>query len=246
MITRFVILIFIAMLALPMATLTRPAETSPSPWGGVAVDAKGKKHKKAKKPKFTTVRRQVTQVFSGPDPITIPADAPNSDEGPADPYPATIEVSGLPNGTITDVNLILNHLTHDFPEDIDILLSSGDGRHALVMSDAGDNDDVVDINLVLDDEAAEPLPEGERMTSGSFRPTNDSSFPDTFAPPAPLLTGSVALSAFDGGDPNGTWHLWVMDNKAGSVGDLAGWALEITAEVDEKVKHKKHKKGNGR
>ncbi len=248
MFTRIVMLMLIVGLALPVATLTRPVETFQSPWGDVAVDAKGKKHKNAKKPKFTTVRRQVTQDFASTDPIAIPADAPNSDEGPADPYPATIEVDGFTKGKILDVNLVLTHLTHVFPEDIDLLLTSGDGRHALVMSDVGDNDDVVDINLTLDDEAAEPLPVDERMTSGTFRPTNDSSFPDDFAPPAPVLTGSIALSAFDGGDPNGAWRLWVMDNKAGSVGDLAGWALEITAEVDlkEKVKHKKHKKGNGR
>jgi hypothetical protein len=240
MVTRIVMIMLIAGLAWPVATLTRPAETTQSPWGDVAVEAKEKRHKHHKKPKFKTVRRQVAQVFTSPDPIAIPADAPSSDEGPANPYPATIEIGGLPNGTITDVNLILTHLTHGVPKDLDILLSSSDGRQALVMSDAGANDDVVDINLVLDDEAATPLPVDERMTSGTFRPTNDSTFPDDFAPPAPLLTGSLALSAFDGGDPNGTWRLWVMDNKAGSVGDIGGWALEITAEVDKKVKRKKH------
>jgi subtilisin-like proprotein convertase family protein len=245
MFTRIIMLMLIVGLALPVATLTRPVEISSSPWGDFTVEAKGKRHKKAKKPKVKTVRQEVTRTFSSTGPIAIPAGAPNSDEGPADPYPATIEVDGFTKGKILDVNLILTQLTHDFPEDIDILLSSSDGRHALVMSDVGDNDDVVDINLTLDDEATAPLPEGERMTSGTFRPTNYSSFPDDFAPPAPVLTGSAALSAFDGGDPNGAWRLWVMDNKAGSVGDLAGWALEITAEVDLKEKVK-HKKGNGR
>jgi hypothetical protein len=80
------------------------------------------------------------------------------------------------------------------------------------------------------------MPEDDQLTSGTYRPTNYNAFPDDFAPPAPVLTGSVALSAFDGGDPNGTWRLWVMDNKGGSVGDLGGWALEITAEVDVEVR----------
>ena len=42
----------------------------------------------------------------------------------------------------------------------------------------------------------------------------------------------MALSTFDGADPNGTWQLWVMDDASGDVGDIRGWALRITAEVD--------------
>src|SRR5688572_7916845 len=86
-------------------------------------------------------------------------------------------------------------------------------------------------------------------TSGTFRPTNIARFDDTFAAPAPALNGNVALSGFDGADPNGTWSLWVMDNGGGDYGDLAGWSLQITAEVDVQVpdqvkaKQKTHKKG---
>jgi hypothetical protein len=73
------------------------------------------------------------------------------------------------------------------------------------------------------------------LDSGPFRPTNylqpgvDS---DTFAAPARAPDGSVALSTFDRGNPNGTWQLFVMDDETSLVGDIRGWALRITAEVD--------------
>lgn len=248
MIARIITFIVIVVLALPSATLTRPVETTPSPWGDVAVEAKGKKHKRHQKPKFKTVRQSVTRTFTSTDPLTIPGGAPTNDKGPASPYASAIAVSGFRNGKITDVNLIITDLTHSCYCDLDILLSTSDGRQALVMSDVGDGPDVTDedIDLILDDEAAASMPGGEFtvLRSGTYRPTNIDGFSeDTFDAPAPAPNGNVALSTFDGTDPNGTWQLWVMDNAAGDYGDIESWALEITAEVEKKVKHKK---GNGR
>ena len=108
MITRLVILALIAVLALPAITMPRPAESNHSPWSDVAVAAKGKKHNKKDKPKFTTVTRTVrgtvTETFTSTAPIAFTVAAPNEVQIPASPYPAAIEVSGLPNGVITDVN----------------------------------------------------------------------------------------------------------------------------------------------
>src|SRR5262249_47926921 len=149
------------------------------------------------------------------DPISIPNGALAANEGPGNPYPATINVSGFTNGTITDVNLILNDFTHTFSADADFLLSAGDGRRALVMSDAG-NHDISDVDLILDDEAASPLPESN-LTSGTFRPA-DIDFNETedvFAAPAPAPDTNVALSTFDGANPNGAWQLWVTDDDRG-------------------------------
>jgi subtilisin-like proprotein convertase family protein len=257
MITRLLILMFVAMLAAPVATLTQPTDTGQSPWGSTAVEAKGKKHnQKNRKRKTTTVTRTVrgpvTQTFTSSGLMTIPAGAPGTTKGNANPYPSTIEVSGLPNGVITDVDLLLQDFSHPVPEDVDILLSAPDGRRALVMSDAGRIFRVTNIDLTLDDEAAAPLTQFE-LDSGTFRPTDFSSagdVPDTFTAPAPALDGSVALSTFDGANPNGTWQLFVTDDASGDVGDLRAWALRITAEVDtgqieEQIpvaKDKKHKK----
>jgi hypothetical protein len=236
MIVRIVMLLLISVLALPVATLTRPVEPSPSPWGDVAVEAKGKKHKH-KKRKKPTQRKTVTRTFTSTQSITVPNGAPDRNKGPASPYPSAIAVSGFRHGTITDVNLILTDLTHGHYDDVDILLSTDDGRQALVMSDVGDSPDDADedIDLFLDDEAAASMPgDGEYLRSGTFRPTNLVVSEDTFDAPAPAPIGNVALSTFDGMDPNGTWQLWVMDNSSGDYGDLDGWSLQITAEVDVK------------
>jgi hypothetical protein len=257
MFTRIIMLMLIVTLAFPVATLTRPGETGRAPWSDIAEAAKGKKHKtNGKKRKTTTVTRTVrgpvTQTFTSAGTITIPAGAPGTTKGNANPYPSKIEVSGLPNGVITDVDLLLQDFSHAVPEDVDILLSAPDGRRALVMSDAGRIFRVTNIDLTLDDEAAAPLTQFE-LDSGTFRPTDFSSagdVPDTFTAPAPALDGSVALNTFDGANPNGTWQLFATDDASGDTGDFRAWALRITTEVDtgtvdQRVpvkKDKKHKK----
>jgi hypothetical protein len=258
MITRIVMLMLITVLALPVTSLTRHGDTSQAPWSQSAVAAKGKKHKKDK-PKTRTVTRivrgTVTESFISTAPIAFTVAAPNEIQIPASPYPAAIEVSGFTNGVITDVNLILTDLTNGFVSDVGVLVSHDDGRRALVMSDVGDGIIVTDVDLTLDDEAAAPLSK-TAVSSGTFQPTDfNAGGPETFPAPAPQPNGSVALSTFDGTDPNGTWQLWVKDSAGGDPGDIGGWALEITAEVDtgtvdEQVpvaKNKKHKKrGKGR
>lgn len=240
MLARIVMLIVIVSLAIPLSALTPSATTGQAPWREAAVAAKGTKpkrkpKKRASTPQFTTVTRTVrqplTKTFTSTVPLTIPKGAPGVTSGASDPYPATIEVSGFANGTITDVNLILEDFTHPDPQEVDILLTRSSGRQAMVMSDAG-GVFATDVDLTLDDEAAAPLPNGE-LVSGTYRPTfNRTTASDDFAPPAPAHNGSVKLRTFDGADPNGTWQLWVMDNGNNYTGDIAGWALEITAEVD--------------
>src|SRR5688500_3157517 len=214
MFTRIVMLMLIVVLALPVVTLTRHTEPSQSSWGDVAVAAKGKHHKnKDKKPTVTTLTRTVlqpvTQTFTSSGPITIPNGGPGQLNLPASPYPAAITVSGFTNGAITDVNLLLTDLTSSYGSDVQILLSRDDGRRALVMSDIGEAISVTDIDLTLDDEAAAPLSR-TALSSGTFRPTDFAAGTDTFPAPAPSPNGNVALSTFDGADPNGTWQLWVV------------------------------------
>jgi len=251
MIARMVMLMLIVTLAIPVTTLTSPGNTSQAPWGESAVAAKGKKHKNNRKSRTRTgnhtERQTVTQTFRSTTPLAI------VDEDKANPYPAAIAVSGMPNGVITDVNLLLTDLTHTTPRDIDLLLSASNGRRALVMSDVGpgglgQEDAVVNIDLALDDEAGTPLPVTGQLVSGTFQPTNllVAGDTDAFAAPAPAPDGHVALNTFGGRDPNGTWQVWVMDDVGGDEGTIAGWALEITAEVDvpmpHHAKHKRHHK----
>jgi subtilisin-like proprotein convertase family protein len=254
MFTRIVMLMLIAVLALPVTTLTRPGDTSQAPWTEIAVAAKRKHHKKKDHKKAQTatrtVRQTVTQTFTSTGLITIPDGPSGTKSIQAVPYPSAIAVTGFANGVITDVNLILEDFTHQYVGDVDILLSNGDGRRALVMSDVSE-DPITSIDLTLDDEAAASVPTS-RPASGVFRPTDlaDPSGPDTFAAPAPAPDGSLALSTFDGANPNGIWQVWVMDDAGGGDhGAIGGWGLQITAEVDVQVPdqanetpHKKHNK----
>jgi len=148
----------------------------------------------------------------------------------ADPYPSTCVVSGL-TGTVTDINLNINGLSHGRPSDIDILLSAPVQTNAIVMSDAGNGAYVGSLAFTLDDEAATELPLDTRIRPRSYRPTNYGAG-DSFPAPAPLPSGNVSLSTFDGMSPNGTWSLYVVDAERywlGDFGNITGWSLTITS-----------------
>jgi hypothetical protein len=124
-------------------------------------------------------------------------------------------------------------------------------RRALVLGDAGDATDATNINLTLDDDASQDLPDGDPLVGGAFRPANLFGA-DPFPAPAPALNGDVALSTFNGADPDGEWRLFVHDDANADTGSITGgWKLEITAKVkedkqdkaDSKGKKGKHKKG---
>ena len=77
---------------------------------------------------------------------------------------------------------------------------------------------------MLDDEAATRSPTAGQIASPAPTGRRTSS-PATRSPPAPTPSGLVPLSAFDGGTPNGTWKLYVMDDLGGDSGELLAWSL---------------------
>jgi subtilisin-like proprotein convertase family protein len=161
---------------------------------------------------------------TGPPPcgaITI------NDVGPATPYPSTCVVSGM-SGTISDVNVNIDGLSHTFLDDIDMLLVSPGGQNAIFMSDAGGETDVLSCNLTLDDEAASVLPDTTPPLTcpGSYRPA-DYEPGEPLPDPAPAPSGKVNLSTFDGGPPNGTWRLFIVDDAGLDVGAITSWSLKI-------------------
>jgi len=164
-----------------------------------------------------------TTTFSNTAGINIP------DSGTAAPYPSNITVAL--GGTITKVTVRLNNLSHSFPSDIDVLLVGPGGQNAIIMSDVGGGDDVSGITLALDDAAANSLPTA-LLTTGTFKPTNAGAG-DTFPAPAPAPGGGSALSIFNGTSPNGTWSLYVVDDAAADLGNIAGgWDLIISTTND--------------
>jgi subtilisin-like proprotein convertase family protein len=142
-------------------------------------------------------------------------------------YPATIDVSGAA-AAITDVDVVLDGLSHARPADVDLLLVGPQGQQATVLSDAGGGNAVTGVHLVLDDEADASV--GPSLGSGRYQPTNGGDLLDAFRPPAPIALGPSALSVFDGSDPNGTWSLYVMDDEGGGHGAMSGWSLRITTD----------------
>lgn len=187
-------------------------------------------------------KKTVTRTFSNASIIAIPG------TGPANPYPATIQVTGLKKGKILDLNVFLNNFTHPVPDDVDILLAAAHlpGSNAIIMSDVGAAIPVAGVNLVLDDQAGSPLPDAGPLVSGTFLPTNASGSLDDFPAPAPVPSGNSALSVFNGQKANGQWQLFINDFPGNGDGSFAGgWQLQVEAKVKVKDK-KKGGKGKGK
>ncbi|MBV9960200.1 MAG: hypothetical protein JO360_17370, partial [Acidobacteria bacterium] len=157
--------------------------------------------------------------------------------GTANPYPSSINVSGLV-GTTSSVTVTLNNLQHFWASDLDILLVAPDGRKFVVMSDVGGSDGFDSpATITLTDAATVGLPSSGAIPSGSYKPTDNDAgdaFPNIGGPysePAPAGTATFA-SVFNGGNPNGTWSLYVYDDSPASGGSITGgWCLNVTSEA---------------
>lgn len=186
--------------------------------GQLAVDAK---------------KKRVTKTFSNTSAITTDGD------GPATPYPSTIQVSGLKKGKVEKVRVFLNGFSAPVPDNIDVMLSAQhiSGQTAVIMSDVGGAVAINNVNLILDDAAAAFLPDDGPLVSGTFKPTNSNPGGDSFPAPAPTTGGNSLLSVFNGANANGTWQLWVDDDPGNGPAQFAGgWSIEITAKVKKKKK----------
>ncbi|HWM23762.1 MAG TPA: proprotein convertase P-domain-containing protein [Chthoniobacterales bacterium] len=147
------------------------------------------------------------------------------DSGQAGLYPSIIPASGF-NGVISSMRVILNGITHTFPDDYDILLVGPGGQRALLMSDCGSSLPLNNVTLTFS-ETGSPLPDSAQITSGTYRPTNFGSS-DTF-PPGAAQSYAASLAVFNYTNPNGNWSLFVVDDAGGDVGSITGgWTLEIT------------------
>ena len=60
--------------------------------------------------------------------------------------------------------------------------------------------------------------------SGSYRPA-DYEPGDPFPAPAPTPTGNVPFGTFNGTNPNGTWSLYVVDDRGVNFGSINSWDL---------------------
>ncbi len=158
--------------------------------------------------------------------ISIPA------SGTAEPYPAEIQVSGLP-GLVTGISVNLEQFSHSSPDDVDLMLVAPNGRKVILMSDVGGTNAVNNLTLTFDDTAVQSLPDNTPLASGNYKPTNFEPN-DIFPAPAPQGAPQVnSLAAFKGIQPNGAWQLFLVDDNGNNVGNIAGgWNILLQSSVD--------------
>lgn len=148
--------------------------------------------------------------------------------GPGSPYPSSITVSGVV-GNVVDVNVSLSGVSHDFPDDIHLVLRGPTGASLYLMANAGGGIPfgITNVDLTFDDEAAVTLPNEAQITSGSYRVSQFGTAlsAGTLSPaPAPAFGGTLSL--FDGLNPNGQWSLYAYDDGFDDVGSIAGgWSI---------------------
>lgn len=174
---------------------------------------------------FTFILGSSTTTFANQDGVTI------LDKSPAATYPSTINVSGM-QGRVSRVSVSLAGLAHGYPKDMDILLVSPTGESVLLLSDAGGDSGVTNINLTFNESATNIISQTNRLVSGLYLPSNYG-LGDTFATPAPQGPYSDTMAAFKGINPNGTWSLFIMDDDLLDSGKLVGgWNISITTVKD--------------
>ncbi len=147
----------------------------------------------------------------------------------ANPYPSTINVSGLA-GVVSNVTVTLRGLTHSWTRDIDVLLVGPAGQKVMICSDAG-NGGANNATFTLSDAAVAALPLSQ-LVSGTYQP-DDYEAGEIQPAPAPAGPYETLLSSFNGQTPNGTWSLFVADDGNDDVGSFAGgWSITLTAVSD--------------
>jgi subtilisin-like proprotein convertase family protein len=147
--------------------------------------------------------------------------------GPAVPYPAPIFVSSnTTHGRISKLRVVLSNVSHNVPDDIDVLLEGPDGQTVVLMSDVGGLGSLVGTTFTFED-GAPVMPDDGPLPTGIYRPTNVGPV-DAFPAPAPAGPHGNTLSRWNNTSPRGTWNLWVLDDFSTAAGSIADWALEIT------------------
>jgi Ca2+-binding RTX toxin-like protein len=172
----------------------------------------------------TTTPAEGTWCNAGP--IAVPA---TGNVGNASPYPSRINVNGAAPFT-SQVTVELRDLVH-WPNEMDILLVGPTGENLVLMSDAGRGMVGDSVTVTFADNTSRRVPEFDPLETGTYVPTDVASFPsDAWPDPAPPPSGATTLGTFINTNPNGDWHLFIVDDdnfKTGSMG--GGWCLTIAS-----------------
>ncbi|CAN5217134.1 hypothetical protein BH11PLA2_BH11PLA2_02720 [soil metagenome] len=171
--------------------------------------------------------RDVPTTFTNLTPITIPT------VGTATPYPSTITSSALP-GVIQSVSVTFNGVTHPATPDLDVLLVGPNGVGIVLMSDnGGAGNSLTAADLTFSDTGVSALTD-QLFGPGTYLPSN---FDDGTADSWTGFTGQISTTGMNktyrGGNPNGIWSLYVVDDTSPDGGSFAtGWTIDIVSRLN--------------
>jgi subtilisin-like proprotein convertase family protein len=169
-----------------------------------------------------TIPVGTTQTFSNAGNIAIPL------VGIATPYPSAITVTGVPAGS-TVKSVTLNGVSHTFPVDIDVALTSPTGTSQTIMSDVGGTGAINNVVYTFDDAAPTSLT-AAASPAGTYKPSNVTN-PDNFPAPGPgaAFTNVTPLLSNFTGNMNGNWSLYVIDDVGGDQGSINGYSITFAS-----------------
>ena len=183
---------------------------------------------------LTSMVSTPARTFAASSTFTNTREIVITDNGPSSRYPSWITVDGVTDMVAT-AEVTLSGLSHNYPDDIRVLLVNPSGKKVVLMADAGGGDPILTIapvNLTFSSIASAPLGNDVIPVTGSYQPsifTSNLTFP-SLAPAAPYTT---SLESLVGTSPNGSWRLYVADGYAGFTGTIAnGWSLTLTTSAD--------------
>ena len=159
-------------------------------------------------------------TFSNPATITVP-DPNCTDPEPSSPYPSNIVVSGR-TGTVSDVNVTLNDVTHPFEGDFEVLLVSPAGAPAT--SRCSPTPAPAPCPTPPSPSTMRPPAWPPRTRHGGPAPTSRPThrvrtrqIPGAGAGPS----SNTTLAGLQRHRPNGTWSLYVVDDGCPDAGSIA-------------------------
>lgn len=152
-------------------------------------------------------------VTTGPADAAVPG---TGSFGTANPYPLTRTLQDQ-GRVITDLDVRMNGIWHQRPDDLDLLLVGPRGQKVVLASDACGTFEARAFGWSWDDEAPNAMPDGGPCQLSRYRPS-DYEPGDGWPAPAPPGPYAGALSAFDLTDLTGDWRLFAVDDASDKVG----------------------------
>lgn len=148
---------------------------------------------------------------------------PNAN-GIGDPYPSTIDVSGIGTGFL-QVTVTLTGLSHTSSNDLNIILVGPGGEQCVLMSDVGGSNGINNVEYTFADDSL-AMDISNSNPSGTYRPTNNGPTDNWPAPgPGSVTQPDPSLSVFNGANADGTWSLYYNDDASDDSGSLGSWSI---------------------